>query len=208
MVQPHDPVLLGKISHGHPPATGQPVLGGHQQHGGIGEQLGQVELGRVEALPLVVPQQRQVHGAVLQPLDELGLPLAANLQPDGRVQLAEPVHRQRQERAGYGGERAQRQPALAQPGDLGQVRLGRRQPAEHYAGVRREHQAGVGRRHPAGVPAQQRLTHLALQPTQLLRHRRRGVDQRVRRGRHRPQLHDRQQHLQPLDVQHRSSALD
>ena len=147
------------------------MVGSDHQDRGVLEQLGQSELGRIEPAPFVVPQQRQVDRAVLQPIHQLALASAADVEPDLRVQLPEPPHDQREERAGHGREGAEHDLAPAQAGDLVEIGLRGVQLPEDLAGMDGEHQPRLRGHHAPGVASHQWLPHVVFQAPQLLRDR-------------------------------------
>ena len=193
---------------GHPRRAppSQAVRRPDQQHGGVGEQLGQDQLLVVDPLPLVVPQQGEGDPPLLEHLHEVVLAAAVDGQLDRGIELAVAADRQREERAPHGRERAEGDAAASYAGDVGQVGLRGRELAHDLAGVARQDEAGVGRRHPAGVAVEQRLSCLALEAQQLLGHGRGGVAQRRRGAGDRALLDDGQQDLEPLDVEHGSDC--
>ena len=179
--------------------------GADQQHGGVGEELGQHELVVVDPLPLVVPQEGHGDLALLQHAHQMIFPAAVDGQRDVGVELAVSADRQGQERAADRGKGPQGDTASTDAGDVREIRLRSRQLPEDLACVCGQHQACVGRCHAAGMAVEERLSSLALQPQELLGDRGWRVAQRGSGAGDGPFLHDRQQDLEPLDVEHAPS---
>ncbi len=202
-----DPALLGEFRHTDLAATGEPVPRGHHDLGRVLQQLGELEVGVLDARPGVVPQQGHLDPAPLEVLEQLLEPGAEHLEAHPGVALVEAGHRHRQQRRRDGREGPQPQRAGPQPGDVVQLALQRRQLVVDRRHVAHDRVAGIRQSHATRMAFEHRLPHLGLQAAHLLGDRGGGVLQVSGRTGHRAPARDGCEDSEPVHVQAHVAAL-
>jgi hypothetical protein len=130
---------------------------------GVVEQVAQLEVGRQHRHSRMVVDEREVGVAAAQVLGGLGGLGLLHRQLDVGVALVEGGHGTRSERGAAALERDQAQPPAAQPGERGQLLLGRVDARQDRVRVGHEHATGVGQPHAAPAALHQLRPDLALQ---------------------------------------------